>query len=49
MREIYNYAVRSAGFYLIDRGVDADVAAVVLKLFVDEALRHGSATTIRRI
>ena len=49
MREIYNYAVRRDGFYLIDRGVDRTVSAVVLKIFVDEALAQSGSVTVRRL
>ena len=48
MREIYNYAVRPKGFYLIDFGVDGGVVALALKVFVDEVLRNGYVTKIRR-
>lgn len=49
MSEIYNYAVRPTGFYLVDRGVEPAVAAIALKLFVDEALSHTTSVTVRRL
>ena len=48
MREIYNYEVRSEGFYLIDRHVDPAVAGHAMKVFVDEALAHTPSVKIRR-
>jgi len=49
MTEIYNYAVKPEGFYLIDRHVKSTVAGHVLKLFVDEALSHTDAVTVRKL
>jgi hypothetical protein len=49
MQEIYNYSVQPEGFYLIDRHVDPAVAGHAMKLFVDEALAHTGAVTIRRL
>jgi len=46
MREIYNYRIDADGYYLVDRGVDARVAAVALKLFVDAALSKASTAQI---
>jgi len=49
MREIYNYSVNPEGFYLIDRHVEPAVAGHAMKLFVDEALSHADAVTIRKL
>jgi hypothetical protein len=38
LTEIYNYKIEADGFYLIDRLVDSDKAAVALRLFLDCAL-----------
>ena len=46
MREIYNYAVRPEGFYLVDRHRDPAVAGHAMKLFVDEALAHTDSVRI---
>ena len=48
-REIYNYAVKPNGFYLIDRHIEPSVAAHAMKLFVDEALSHTESVTIRKL
>ena len=49
MREIYNYSVKSEGFYLIDRHVKPSVAGYAMKLLVDEALSHTEEVTVRRL
>jgi hypothetical protein len=49
MREIYNYAVKPKGFYLIDRNIESTVAGYAMKLFVDEALAHTDKVVIRRL
>ena len=49
MEEIYNYAVKPEGFYLIDRHVDPAVAGHAMKLFVDEALAYSSSVKVRKI
>lgn len=49
MREIYNYSVKPNGFYLIDRHIDPKVAGQAMKLFVDEALSHTDAVTVRKL
>lgn len=46
MTEIYNFAVRPDGFYLIDRKVDVQVAGNAMKLFIDEALSHTDQVVI---
>jgi len=49
MREIYNFAVKPNGFYLIDRGIESRVAGHALKLFIDEALSHTESVTVRKL
>lgn len=49
MREIYNYSVKPEGFYLIDRHVQPAAAGHAMKLFVDEALSHTDAVTVRKL
>jgi hypothetical protein len=49
MREIYNYSVKPDGFYLIDRHVEPATAGHAMKLFVDEALSHTDAVTVRKL
>jgi hypothetical protein len=39
MAEIYNYSIEADGFYFVDHLVDASVAAVAPRCFLDEALR----------
>lgn len=46
MTEIYNYAIEPDGFYFVDRLVDKDVAAVALRIFIDEALAHATSIQI---
>jgi hypothetical protein len=46
MREIYNYAIKSDGFYFVDRGIDNHVASVAFFLFVNEALTHSKSIEI---
>lgn len=46
MTEIYNYEIESDGFYFIDHLVNKDVAAVALRLFIDEALAHSQVVHI---
>ncbi|MDY6988251.1 MAG: hypothetical protein SWQ30_09360 [Thermodesulfobacteriota bacterium] len=48
MHELYDYSMQPGGFYLIDRRVDPAVAGHAMKLFVDEALAHTDAVTIRK-
>jgi hypothetical protein len=48
-REIYNYAVRSEGFYFVDQLVDPVTAAFAFKLFVDEALSISADVVIRTL
>ena len=48
MHEIYNYSVKSEGFYLIDRNIDPMVGGHAMKLFVDEALSFTDAVVVRR-
>lgn len=44
--EIYNYAIEPDGFYFVDHLVNKDVAAVALRLFIDEALAHSETIQI---
>lgn len=44
--EIYHYAIEADGFYFVDHLVNKDVAAVALRLFIDEALAHSQAIQI---
>jgi hypothetical protein len=46
MAEIYNYSIEPDGFYFVDHLVDRDVAAVALRLFIDEALSHSESIQI---
>ena len=46
MAEIYNYAIEPDGFYFVDHLVNKDVAAVALRMFIDEALAHSPAIQI---
>lgn len=46
MAEIYNYAIKPDGFYFVDHLVDREVAAVALRLFIDEALSHSESIQI---
>lgn len=39
MLEIYNYAIEADGFYFVDHLVDANMASLALRQFIDEALR----------
>ena len=49
MREIYNYSVKSEGFYLIDHEIESSVAGHAMKLFVDEVLSFTNAVVVRRL
>lgn len=46
MAEIYNYAIEADGFYFVDHLVDAGVAAIALRRFLDEALRLSHSVEI---
>lgn len=46
MAEIFNYAIEPDGFYFVDHLVNKDVAAVALRLFIDEALAHSPVIQI---
>lgn len=46
MAEIYNYAIELDGFYFVDHLVNKEVAAVALRLFIDEALAHSQTIEI---
>lgn len=46
MAEIYNYAIELDGFYFVDRLVNREVAAVALRVFIDEALTHAPSIQI---
>lgn len=49
MSEIYNYRVEKDGFYFVDSLVDANVAAVAFRLFVDEALQYSKSVEVREL
>ncbi len=49
MREIYNYAVKPEGFYIVDRHVDCAVAGHAMKIFLDEALSHTNSVNIKKL
>ena len=49
MREIYNYRIETDGYYLVDRGIEPQVAAVALKLFVDAALSKAQTVEISQL
>ena len=49
MTEIYNYSVKSEGFYSVDHLVDSQVAAYAFKLFVDEVLQQSDDVTISKL
>ena len=49
MTEIYNYAVKSEGFYFVDRLVEPQVAAYAFKLLVDEALLQSGEVTVSEL
>ena len=44
--EIYNYAVEADGFYFVDHLVNAQVASLAFRRFVDEALRLSAVVQI---
>ena len=46
MAEIYNYAIEPDGFYFVDHLVNKAVAAIALRLFIDEALAHSQSIQI---
>jgi hypothetical protein len=46
MAEIYNYAIEPEGFYFVDNLVNREVAAVALRMFIDEALSHSQVVQI---
>ena len=46
MAEIYNYSIKADGFYFVDHLVDASVAAVALRSFLDEALRFSHSVEV---
>lgn len=46
MAEIYNYAIQPDGFYFVDHLVSQEVAAVALRLFINEALSHSQSVQI---
>ena len=49
MTEIYNYSVEDDGFYFLDNLIDQTVAALAMKLFIDEALKHVDKVNIRKL
>lgn len=46
MVEIFNYSIESDGFYFVDHLVEAAVAAVALRSFLDEALRLSQSVEV---
>jgi hypothetical protein len=46
MTEIYNYAVKDYGFYLLDNLVDQATAGEAMKIFIDEALKYSKSIEI---
>jgi hypothetical protein len=37
------------GFYFVDNLIEPTVAGHAMKLFIDEALKHGDKVTIRKL
>jgi hypothetical protein len=46
MAEIYNYAIEPDGIYFVDLLVNKDVAAIALRLFIDEAFVYSQSIEI---
>ena len=46
MTEIYNYAVKDYGFYLLDNLVDQATVGEAMKIFIDEALKHSKSIEV---
>lgn len=46
MTEIYNYAVKDYGFYLLDNLVDQATAGEAMKIFIDEALKYSKSIEV---
>lgn len=49
MKEIYNFRVDFDGFYFVDRLVDSKVAALALRLFLDEALSQSGSIVVEKL
>jgi len=46
MIEIYNYAVKDYGFYLLDNQVDQKTVGEAMKIFIDEALKYSKSIEV---
>ncbi|HUH42463.1 MAG TPA: hypothetical protein VLZ29_05060 [Sulfurimonas sp.] len=46
MTEIYNYAVKDYGFYLLDNLVDQQTVGEAMKIFIDEALKYSKSIEV---
>jgi hypothetical protein len=46
MTEIYNYAVKDYGFYLLDNLVDQKTVGEAMKIFIDEALKYSKSIEV---
>ena len=46
MTEIYNYAVKDYGFYLVDNQVDQKTVGEAMKIFIDEALKYSKSIEV---
>ena len=46
MTEIYNYAVKDYGFYLLDNLIDQKTAGEAMKIFIDEALKYSKSIEV---
>ena len=46
MTEIYNYAVKDYGFYLLDNQVDQKTVGEAMKIFIDEALKYSKSIEV---
>ena len=46
MTEIYNYAVKDYGFYLLDNLVDQQTVGEAMKIFIDEALKYSNSIEV---
>lgn len=46
MTEIYNYAVKDYGFYLLDNLIDQKTVGEAMKIFIDEALKYSKSIEV---
>ncbi len=46
MTEIYNYAVKDYGFYLLDNLIDQKTTGEAMKIFIDEALKYSKSIEV---